>query len=85
MRVEVLIDFLQRLFPNRLYIDLQRHLDPDEERLNRTLIDLAAALPYSARGHQRRAPRHARRAAVARRAHLHPQQDDARYRRAPAA
>jgi error-prone DNA polymerase len=33
---------LQRLFPNRLYLDLQRHLDADEERLNRTLIDIAA-------------------------------------------
>src|SRR5205823_10419006 len=32
---------LQALFPNRLYIDLQRHLDPDEERFNRALIDLA--------------------------------------------
>ncbi|MFI5395039.1 MAG: error-prone DNA polymerase [Candidatus Binatia bacterium] len=32
---------LQRLFPNRLYIDLQRHLDPDEERLNRALIGVA--------------------------------------------
>ena len=35
------VDFLQRLFPNRLYIDLQRHLDPAEERLNRTLIAAA--------------------------------------------
>jgi len=32
---------LQRLFPHRLYIDIQRHLDPDEERLNRALIDVA--------------------------------------------
>jgi error-prone DNA polymerase len=32
---------LSSLFPNRLYIDLQRHLDVDEERLNRTLIDIA--------------------------------------------
>jgi error-prone DNA polymerase len=29
------------LFPNRLYINLQRHLDHAEERLNRTLIDVA--------------------------------------------
>jgi error-prone DNA polymerase len=35
------VDFLQRLFPNRLYIDLQRHLDPDEEWRNRALIDIA--------------------------------------------
>ncbi|HTT78022.1 MAG TPA: error-prone DNA polymerase [Candidatus Binataceae bacterium] len=28
---------------NNLLIDLQRHLDPDEERLNRRLLDLAAA------------------------------------------
>src|SRR5262249_12901998 len=26
---------LQRLFPNRLYIEIQRHLDADEERRNR--------------------------------------------------
>ncbi|HEX7410286.1 MAG TPA: PHP domain-containing protein, partial [Candidatus Binatia bacterium] len=36
-----LLTRLQRLFPNRLYIDLQRHLDPEEERLNRTLIAVA--------------------------------------------
>jgi len=35
------LDFLRRRFPNRLYIDLQRHLDPAEERFNRTLIDIA--------------------------------------------
>jgi error-prone DNA polymerase len=35
------LDRLRFLFPDRLYIDLQRHLDPDEERLNRTLIDVA--------------------------------------------
>ncbi len=32
---------LQHLFPGRLYIDLQRHLDPDEERLNQALIAVA--------------------------------------------
>src|SRR5262245_10751633 len=32
---------LQRLFGERLAIDLQRHLDPREERLNRFLVDLA--------------------------------------------
>jgi error-prone DNA polymerase len=32
---------LQRLFPNRLYIDIQRHLDPDEERLNWALLAIA--------------------------------------------
>jgi error-prone DNA polymerase len=36
-----LLTRLQRLFPNRLYIDLQRHLDPEEERLNRALIAVA--------------------------------------------
>jgi error-prone DNA polymerase len=35
------LDSLQHLFPNRLYIDLQRHLDADEERLNRVLIAVA--------------------------------------------
>ncbi len=35
------LSHLQRLFPDRLYIDLRRHLDPDEERLNRTLIAVA--------------------------------------------
>ncbi|MGD0946187.1 MAG: error-prone DNA polymerase [Candidatus Binatia bacterium] len=32
---------LQRLFPGRLYIDLQRHLDADEERLNQALLAVA--------------------------------------------
>jgi error-prone DNA polymerase len=32
---------LQDLFPGRLYVDLQRHLDPSEERLNRALSALA--------------------------------------------
>jgi len=40
--VEALVSHLQRLFPGRLYIDLQRHFDANEERLNRALIDLAA-------------------------------------------
>jgi error-prone DNA polymerase len=35
---------LQRLFGERLYVDLQRHLDPEEERRNRFLADLASAL-----------------------------------------
>jgi error-prone DNA polymerase len=39
---QAVVEHLQRLFPNRLYIDLQRHFDPDEERLNRVLIDIAA-------------------------------------------
>ena len=36
-----LIPRLQHLFPGRLYIDLQRHLDADEERLNQALLALA--------------------------------------------
>jgi len=32
---------LSHLFPNRLYIELQRHLDPAEERLNQALIAMA--------------------------------------------
>ncbi len=36
-----LLELLRGLFPRRLYLDLQRHLDPDEERLNRVLVDLA--------------------------------------------
>ncbi|HVM95829.1 MAG TPA: error-prone DNA polymerase [Candidatus Acidoferrales bacterium] len=35
------LDCLRFLFPNRLYIDLQRHLDPEEERFNRMLFDVA--------------------------------------------
>ncbi|MBP1684443.1 MAG: dnaE2 [Deltaproteobacteria bacterium] len=35
------IDSLHRLFPNRLYLGLQRHLDPAEERLNQALIAMA--------------------------------------------
>ena len=34
------LDRLRALFPGRLWIDLQRHLDPDEERRNRFLADL---------------------------------------------
>jgi error-prone DNA polymerase len=37
-----LCDRLQAIFgPRNFYIDLQRHLDPDEERLNRKLLALA--------------------------------------------
>lgn len=36
-----LLSRLHPLFRNRLYLDLQRHLDPDEERLNQTLIAIA--------------------------------------------
>ncbi len=41
---------LQSLFPERLYLEVQRHLDASEERHNRTLIDLAqqARLPLVA-------------------------------------
>jgi error-prone DNA polymerase len=39
--LEAVVGRLRGLFPGRLYIDLQRHLDADEERLNRTLIDIA--------------------------------------------
>jgi len=37
-----LLSRLQHLFPHRLYIDLQRHLDPAAERLNRALAAVAA-------------------------------------------
>ena len=33
---------LSRLFPHRLYLELHRHLDPQQERINRTLIAVAA-------------------------------------------
>ena len=39
--VEGVIARLQRLFPDRLYIDLQRHLDPEDERLNASLTAVA--------------------------------------------
>jgi len=39
-----LVARLRGLFSRRLYLDLQRHLDPDEERLNRALIDVARHL-----------------------------------------
>jgi error-prone DNA polymerase len=39
--LDSLIKRLQSLFPHRLYIDVQRHLDPEEERFNRTLVDIA--------------------------------------------
>jgi len=40
-RAAAVLPRLQRLFPGRLYIDLQRHLDPRQERFNRFLVDLA--------------------------------------------
>ena len=39
--LQSLVCRLQSLFPNRLYLDLQRHLDADEERCNRVLVDVA--------------------------------------------
>ncbi len=36
-----LIQRLQSLFPHRLYLDLQRHLDPQEERVNRRQMAVA--------------------------------------------
>jgi len=43
-RLSSVVSRLSSLFPNRLYLDIQRHLDADEERLNQTLI--AAAQRY---------------------------------------
>jgi error-prone DNA polymerase len=40
--VDATIARLQRLFPGRLAIDLQRHLEPAEERFNRTCMAIAA-------------------------------------------
>ena len=40
--VETTVARLQCLFPDQLYIDLQHHLDPDEERLNGALAAVAA-------------------------------------------
>ena len=40
-RLSSVVCRLSSLFPGRLALDLQRHLDADEERRNRTLIDLA--------------------------------------------
>src|SRR5262249_40204660 len=58
-----LLSRLSSLFPNRLYIDLQRHLDADEERLNRALIDIAKDLriPLVATNDVRHATRRERR------------------------
>jgi error-prone DNA polymerase len=39
--VNAMVSRLHRLFPRRLAIDLQRHLDPDEERTNRALMAVA--------------------------------------------
>ncbi|HYD47983.1 MAG TPA: PHP domain-containing protein, partial [Terriglobales bacterium] len=54
---------LQRLFPGRLYLELQRHFDAQEERLNRRLIDAAGAcrLPLVATNDVRHACADARR------------------------
>ncbi len=45
-----LLERLQRLFPGRLYLELQRHFDEQEERANRYLLALASAfgLPVAA-------------------------------------
>ncbi|MGH7856888.1 MAG: PHP domain-containing protein, partial [Candidatus Binatia bacterium] len=53
---------LRSIFPGRVWIDLQRHLDPDEERRNRFLLDLAAAerVPVVATNDVRHATRQAR-------------------------
>ncbi|MFQ5665719.1 MAG: DNA polymerase III subunit alpha [Candidatus Binatia bacterium] len=61
--VDCLIARLQRLFPNRLYIDIQRHLDPEEERLNRALIAVAehSRIPLVATNDVRHATRAGRR------------------------
>src|SRR5262249_42188709 len=50
-------------FPGRLYIDIQRHLDPDEERFNQVLIALAHPyrLPLVATNDVRHARRSGRR------------------------
>src|SRR5205085_5687713 len=59
-RARTTIVRLQRLFGERLAIDLQRHLDPAEERRNRFLTDLAktVGIPLAATNDVR----HARRA-----------------------
>ncbi len=38
---EGVVPRLRKLFPGRLYVDVQRHLDPEQERRNRRLVDLA--------------------------------------------
>ena len=69
-----LCDRLGAIFgAGNFYIDLQRHLDAAEERLNRELAALAAASGDSARRDQRRMP-YRRRPRAARCAHLHPAQ-----------
>jgi error-prone DNA polymerase len=59
-RARTTIGKLRRLFGERLAIDLQRHLDPAEERRNRFLVDLAksAGIPLAVTNDVR----HARRA-----------------------
>ncbi|GIW41366.1 MAG: error-prone DNA polymerase [Candidatus Binatia bacterium] len=39
--VQRTVDRLRAFFSDRLFVDLQRHFDPVEERRNRTLLDLA--------------------------------------------
>ncbi len=56
------LSHLQRLFPNRLYIDIQRHLDPEEERLNQALMAVAGTyhIPLVATNDVRHATRSGR-------------------------
>ncbi len=39
--IRACVDRLQKLFPGRLYFDLQRHLDAEEERWNGIVVDVA--------------------------------------------
>ena len=78
-----LLDRLVGVFGrDRLYVELQRHLQRDEEADNQALVTLAVGLPRAARRDQRRPLRDAGGAPAARRPHLHPPQDRRRPRRA---
>src|SRR5439155_4803325 len=61
--VEAVVGRLQQLFPGRLYIDVQRHLDPEEERRNQALIAVARhfRIPLVATNDVRHATRSGRR------------------------
>ena len=58
-----------------VYVELQRHLQRDEEADNHALVTLAVGVSRAADRDQRRALRDAGGAAALRRAHLHPPQD----------
>ena len=79
-----LLDRLIGIFGReQVYVELQRHLDREEARRQRSARRSGRRVSRAARRHQRRAVRGARRTSAARRLHVPAAQDHARSRRPP--